>query len=62
VPGLDPQATRNADPITSGPQSCQGEMGNCQGRNEGGGGGWPVSLSAALLAAWLARRRRAVRR
>lgn len=61
VPGLDPLATPNADPVTSGPQRCQGEIGVCQGRT-GGGGSWPVSLSAVLLAALLARRRRALRR
>jgi lysyl endopeptidase len=59
IPGLDPSATPNAGPITSGPLRCEGDSGPPRCRGDGGGGGLPAALLAILLGAALARRRRA---
>lgn len=56
VPGLDPSATPNPAPITSGPQRCEGDSGppRCPVNQ---GGGLPSGLLVVLCGAALARRR-----
>lgn len=63
VPGLDPQATPNALPLSTGPQRCEGEAVQCVGGAGGlglrpGGGGSCGWLTLLLLAVPLARSRR----
>jgi lysyl endopeptidase len=56
IPGLDPDATPNAKPITTGPERCEAALAQCQSGG-GGGGALPASLLLPLVLA--ARRRRA---
>lgn len=50
IPGLDPQVSPNASPITSGPTRCEGQASTCP--SGGGGAMTPWLLAALLAAAW----------
>ena len=65
VPGLDPQVTPNAAPISSGPERCESPPTQCSTETGGGGSGFLPGgggalgwLPVILLAAGLARARR----